>query len=410
MNLCQLIFICTAALVAIGLVTLFDIQLAGFPDVRGIADRQIQYALLGFAVMCFCSCIPARALRRIAKIGMIASVAIMSISALYLRYTGDNEIYSAIPLWGGRSIQPAEFARPFLILYLAAALSEYRLKVKSFFRESLFLFLPCAACFISAAVIQGDNGSALVTLLGSLLFLLLAEVPLRHIGLFALFALGPILFLLCWFADTAGARIEIFWRAIGSFTRQHYQVQMVLRSWVESPWAGMGPGNSIQKYYLPKCHSDFILPIVFQDFGLAGLIAVLVMLAGLLFTGLLIARRAANRFEGLFAGGITSMLFAQFALAVMVNICLIPTTGITLPLLSSGGSSLISTLASLGLLVGIARRSDPRARSVMKALRLDGSISMVSFVVWKQVAAVFIIRTKILNLLHHPLATVRGVL
>ena len=401
------VIISTAALIAFGLVTLFDIQQSGFSDVRGVADRQLQYLLLGCATFGIGYSMSAGFLKWIARPGLIASLIIMTVSALILRASGNHKIYSAILLGGGRSIQPAEFARFFLILSLAASLSESRLKVKSLRRESLFLLALCGSCFLCTAFLQKDTGTATITLSGSLLFLVLAGVPLRHMGLFAGCALAPTLLFLCLFAETVEKRVSIFWKAIGKFTEQHYQGQMVMRAWVETPWLGMGPGKSIQKFFIPKCHSDFILPIVFQDFGLVGLMAVLAMFALLVFAGFMIARRAATRFEGLVAGGISCMLLSNITLSVMVNLCIIPTTGINLPLLSSGGSSLISILGALGILAGIARRSEPGPGRIGETPGLDRLLGEVSFILQKGIAAAFVVRTKILNLLHHPLACMR---
>ncbi len=406
-NFRRSIIISASALIAFGLVTLYGIQQSEFSDVRGIADRQAQYILVGAAAFGLCYFMPPGLLKWIAKPGLILSVIIMGVSAAVLRFKGGYDIYSAIPLGGGRSIQPAEFARFFLVLYLAAVLSESRLKVKSFLRESLLLLAPCGICFVFTSFIQKDTGAGFVTLLGSMLFLILAGIPPRHMGRLSVNAVGPTLLLLCIFAKTAKDRVMEYQQAFGSFQEQEYQIQMVMRAWVETPWLGMGPGKSIQKYFIPECHTDFILPIVFQDFGLMGLMAVLAMFALLVFAGFMTARRAAGRFEGLVAGGISSLILANVAISVMVNLCAIPTIGINCPLLSAGGSSLVSFMGALGILAGIARRSEPGPGRIGETPGLDRFLGEVSFATQKVIAAAFVVRTGILNLLRHPLACMR---
>jgi cell division protein FtsW len=133
-----------------------------------------------------------------------------------------------------------------------------------------------------------------------------------------------------------------------------FQLSQSLIAVGRGEWTGVGLGNGVQKlFYLPEVHTDFVFAVLAEEFGLVGVAATLVLFGILLVRGLEIGRRAAEKgleYQSLLASGITIWLGLQAVINVGVTLGLLPTKGLTLPLISYGGSSLVITLVALGIL------------------------------------------------------------
>ena len=132
-------------------------------------------------------------------------------------------------------------------------------------------------------------------------------------------------------------------------------------------WWGVGLGGSREKWgYLPEAHSDFIFAIIGEELGLTGTLAVLLLFAVLAYAGIRVAQRSRDTFSRLVAAGIVAWLMVQALVNIGAVIGLLPITGIPLPLISAGGSSLIFTMFALGMLMALAR-NEPRAKTALAA-------------------------------------------
>jgi cell division protein FtsW len=133
--------------------------------------------------------------------------------------------------------------------------------------------------------------------------------------------------------------------------------------------SGRGFGHGMQKFgYLPEPHNDFILAMIGEEWGFAGVLAVIVAFTALALIGYRIARQADDLFGFLLAIGLTNLIAIQALLHVAVNLAVLPTTGVTLPFMSYGRSSLLVCLASIGILVNIARRASSPELTVKGAV------------------------------------------
>jgi cell division protein FtsW len=145
-----------------------------------------------------------------------------------------------------------------------------------------------------------------------------------------------------------------------------FQLVQALIAIGRGEWFGIGLGGSIQKlFYLPHAGNDFLIAIVGEELGAVGIFSVLGLFALFLFRVFAIARRALNlghRFSGFLAQGIGILITLQAFVHIGVNTGLLPTKGLTLPMMSYGGSSMVSSLAAVGLLLAIDRHSRPRLR------------------------------------------------
>jgi cell division protein FtsW len=144
-------------------------------------------------------------------------------------------------------------------------------------------------------------------------------------------------------------------------------------------WFGVGLGASTAKWgWLPLAYADFIFAVVGEELGLVGAICVILLYGGLAFAGLRIARRVPDAFSRLAAGSITVWLITQAAVNMGAVLGLLPITGVPLPLISAGVSSLIVTLAALGMLLSFAR-AEPGAAQALAAARRGGSGRLVGW-------------------------------
>jgi cell division protein FtsW len=146
-------------------------------------------------------------------------------------------------------------------------------------------------------------------------------------------------------------------------------------------WTGVGLGASVQKlFYLPEAHTDFILAVIGEELGLLGILAVLVLFGILVGRGLLIGLKGVElgqRFAGYVAFGISLMIGLQALVSIGVNLGVLPTKGLTLPLISSGGSSVLMTCAMIGVLLRATYEINRAEDARRMAVRANGAVAEV---------------------------------
>jgi cell division protein FtsW len=253
----------------------------------------------------------------------------------------------------GMTIQPSEFARVGLVVFLAFYLSSKEGLLPA---RRLYL-VPAAAILATAGLValQPNLSMALFVLVLAIGILYLAGLPLRWIALGTI-PPGALVFL--FLRPYQRERILSF---IGLAGRDaSYQVEQSIAAVGSGGLLGLGPGNGLQKYFfLPFPHTDFILGIVGEETGLLGITLLLAVYALLILCGLAAARRAPDRFGHLLAAGLTWNLAINVLVHGAVNLGMGPVTGVPLPFLSCGGSSLMANLLAMGILLSVARRASP---------------------------------------------------
>ncbi|EON91347.1 cell division protein FtsW-like protein [Marinobacter lipolyticus SM19] len=262
------------------------------------------------------------------------------------------------------NVQVSEVAKLCLIAYLAGYVVRRREELLNTWPGFLkpLVVLGFASMLL---VIQPDFGATVVLVTAAAGMIFLSGVKLTRfmplIGI--LVGLGVIL------VTTQPYRLKRVVSYLDPWKDQFdsgYQLTQSLIAFGRGEWAGVGLGNSIQKlFYLPEAHTDFIFAIIAEEFGLLGSLIVLAMFAVLVITGFVIARRAelANMpFAACFSYGITLLIGLQAGINMSVSTGLLPTKGLTLPLVSYGGSSLMITCISLGILARVEMERLDRAR------------------------------------------------
>ncbi|MBU2265081.1 putative lipid II flippase FtsW [Patescibacteria group bacterium] len=257
---------------------------------------------------------------------------------------------------GPITLQPSEFLKLSFIIYLSAWLASKGKAIKDF-SQSLVPFLIMVGLVAFLILMEPDIGTLGVIGFSSIIIYFLAGARFSHLGLIGLGSV-VMFYLLTKFYSHAANRLQVFLhpeldpRGIG------YQINQAILALGSGGIFGLGLGQGLQKFkYLPEPASDSIAAVIGEELGFIGLMMVLLLFLIFTFRGLKIAQAAPDEFGKLLAGGITGWIITQ-ALINIAAICgLIPLTGITLPFISLGGTSLAITLAGMGILLNISKYS-----------------------------------------------------
>jgi cell division protein FtsW len=269
-----------------------------------------------------------------------------------VRINGAQRWLGAGPL----QFQPSELMKLALVLYSVSLLAAHPSKLRGLLSiRSPMLVVSGAAILLIAS--QPDLGTALVIAFTLFTLLLVAGVPLR--ALYTMAGVGAALVLIFVLVEPyRAARLTAFlnpWAHSDSIGFQAVQGQIALGS---GGLFGVGLGESVQKvFYLPEAHTDFILAVIGEELGVAGVCGVLFLYGLIGYAGLRTAKAAVTRYAQLLAAGLTALILCQALLNVFAVLGIAPLTGVPLPFISSGSSSLLVLLATMGLLLNIATRS-----------------------------------------------------
>jgi cell division protein FtsW len=255
----------------------------------------------------------------------------------------------------GQSFQPSELVKVSLVLYLASFFAtrepSERMPMNTLIPPFIVMCL-----FAGIILLQNDYSTAIFVLVTGLAMMYVARVPALHFVLVTLFTI-PLGFLLLFTREHRIQRLLAFMDLSANSLGSSYQIVTAKAAIVSGGLWGRGLGRSAAKLGpLPMSYSDFIYSVIGEETGLLGALFVLALFALLAWRGYRIAFRSEDRFTSLAAFGVTTVICLQALLNMAVAIGLIPTSGITLPFFSQGGSSLFVTLVMCGLLVNLSRR------------------------------------------------------
>lgn len=253
-------------------------------------------------------------------------------------------------------LQPSEFLKLSFILYLAAWMAGKGKTIKDF-SEGLVPFLIVVGLVAVLILMEPDIGTLGVIGFTSIIIYFLAGARISHLGLIG-FGSVLLFYFLTKFYSYAANRWQVFLHPELDPQGIGYQINQALLALGSGGLFGLGLGQGLQKFrYLPEPASDSILAVIGEELGFIGIMALLLLFIIFTFRGLKIAQGAPDDFGRLLAGGLTGWVVVQ-ALINMAAICgLIPLTGITLPFISLGGTSLAITLIGMGILLNISRYS-----------------------------------------------------
>jgi cell division protein FtsW len=257
---------------------------------------------------------------------------------------------------GIAGFQSVEAVKLMFVVYLASYLVRHRENVQARLL-SVIKPLCVAAILVVLLLLQPDFGSAALIIATSIGMVWLGGARLRNLFYLAI----PVMPAIAWAAMTSDYRVKRLTSFLNPWEHpfdQGFQLTQALIAIGRGEWLGVGLGGSVQKlFYLPEAHTDFILAVIAEELGLAGILVVLLLFAALVGRALMLGLRAVERgqrFAGYCAFGIGLWLGLQTLVSIGVNLGVLPTKGLTLPLISSGGSSVLMTCAAVGLLLRIS--------------------------------------------------------
>jgi cell division protein FtsW len=347
------------ALVSFGLVMVYSSSsstaLLNDGNPLGFAVRQALFAVVGFGAYLVCTRLDMRMLQRIAGMSVVAS-GLLLVAALIpsvgMEVNGSRR-WLPFPLIG--QIQPSEFAKLALILWIASAIARDPRRVTTL--EGVLPYLIVTTLFAGLILAEPDLGTASMLFLVSLAMLLVAGArPAHMLGVLA--AAGAAAAVAIAMAPYRRDRMLAFldpWSDPAGNGFQVIQAQIALGS---GGVTGVGLGDGLQKaFYLPEAHTDMILATIGEELGLMGVVAVLAGIAVVVLAAFRIAIAARDLHQRLLAVGLATLVAAQALDNTGAVLGVMPITGVPLPFISYGGSSLIVLLAAVGILVNIGRRA-----------------------------------------------------
>lgn len=320
-------------------------------------ERQFIWVTLGVFAMVLCMRFDYHRLRRFVKPLLVASIGMLVmvlIPGIGVEVNGSTRWLG----WGPMRFQPSEFAKFAVLMFVADLLSKRAHRIDDS-RLTLRPVLVVFGCVAILTMLQPNLGTTII--LGSIVFIMLfvAGIPVgRLAGCFGVAAVGAVAAAVI--KPYRMRRIMAFrdpWADPTGFGYQTIQSQIGL---ADGGLMGVGLGEGRAKWgFLPYAHTDFIFAIIGEEFGLVGASAIVLMYIGLAVLGAQTALRAPDKFGMLLATGITTWVLIQAFVNIGAVIGVLPITGVPLPFISFGGSSLVVTMVSAGILLNIARQALP---------------------------------------------------
>jgi len=317
-------------------------------------ERQLLAALIGAAAGIACLYIPMHVWRTAGPLMLLAGLAL----PFLVLVPGVGYEVNGARRWirfGVMNLQVSEPARLCFIIYLSGYLvrrnKDLRERFTGFLKPMVVLSIACAALLS-----EPDFGAAIVLLATAMTMLFVAGARVRDFLIF--FAAGTVA--MAFLAVTSPYRMQRLTGFLDPWSDPYdsgFQLTQSLIAIGRGEWFGVGLGNSVQKlFYLPEAHTDFVFAVYAEEFGLAGACVLIALFAALLWRIFRLGVRAIEwdrSFEAYLAIGIGTWLGLQAFINLGVNMGILPTKGLTLPLISYGRSSLIVTMMALGLLLRI---------------------------------------------------------
>lgn len=339
--------------------------------------KQLSFIAIGLAVIYFLHRINYTLFSRLSLILYIISVPLLAYTLFFGTEINEGSRWIKLPVIN-LTIQTSDFARLALFMYLSRQLSRKQEVIKDFKKGFLPVIIPVV---ITCALIMPANlSNALLTGATSLVLMFIGRISFKHILLTIAVALIPVVIIVGIAISThksnadentkAGSvattlssfgRFGTWVKRVQDFmysedTEVPYQVQQANIAIANGGILfGLGPGNSIQRNFLPQAYNDFIYVIIIEEYGLFGGAFIIFIYLVFLFRCIRIFRRCPFAFGAFLALALSFTLVIQALANMAVNVGLMPVTGVTLPLLSMGGSSFLFTCAAIGIVLSVAR-------------------------------------------------------
>jgi cell division protein FtsW len=369
-NHLYMLLISAGALTFLGLIMVFSASSIQSIDSKGTAIsivlRQLLFVAISIPLAGYLSKLPTARWEAAGRLGLVISIALLGVLVI----PGAGKTVNGNTNWINLKfidVQPSEFAKFFMILWASFLLA--RKEKSGRFNVNVFMLMGPGFLLIMALVMYGHDlgtASVLAAILAGLLFV--SGIRLRLFG--AITAVGGVL--LAAFIVTSGYRAARFLVFINPFAPADYkyagwQPAHSLLGLASGGLFGVGLGGSRQKWgNLAEAHTDFIFSVIGEELGLIGTLFVLVLLITLIYSIFRIALRAQEPMVRFACAGIACWITVQAFLNIGSATSVLPVVGVTLPLVSYGGSALVATICALGFVAGAALRDPEVRREIVK--------------------------------------------
>ncbi|MEN9697469.1 MAG: hypothetical protein RLZ56_890 [Bacteroidota bacterium] len=341
--------------------------------------KQLLFTMVGLVIIFGLHRVNYTMFSRIASILYAISIPLLIYTLFFGAKINDGSRWIKLPIIH-LTFQTSDLAKLALFMFISRTLSKKQEVIKDFKKGFLPVIIPVVITCLF--IMPANLSNALLTGATSLLLMFIGRVSLKHIGLVILVAMVPVLILISIAIAThkngktnttdedkpaVAEKAKIFVRLntwvsrIQDFMYPNekevpYQVQQAKIAIANGGVLfGLGPGNSRQRNFLPQAYNDFIYSIIIEEYGLIGGVFIMFVYLVFLFRCIRIFRKCPYAFGAFLALGLSFTLIIQAIANMAVNVNLVPVTGVTLPLVSMGGSSFIFTCCSIGLILSVAR-------------------------------------------------------
>lgn len=334
--------------------------------------KQIAFISLGIIIVYFAHRVNYTIYSRVAKMLFYISIVLLIYTLFFGAKINDGSRWIKLPIIN-LTVQTSDIAKLALFMYLSRLLSKKQHVIKDFRRGFIPMMIPIVV--ICGLIAPANLSTALLTGATSMLLLFIGRVSFKHIALVGATVAIPVIILI----SIAGAyydkeegkmkelpavlsagRVPTWIKRVQDFmyaakSEAPYQVQQAKIAVAKGGMLGLGPGNSEQRNFLPHPYSDYIYAIIIEEYGLVGASFIVFIYMVFLFRSIRLFRKCPYAFGAFLALALSFTLVIQAMTNMAVNVGLFPVTGVTLPLVSMGGSSFLFTCLSIGIILSVAR-------------------------------------------------------
>lgn len=310
----------------------------------------------GLFIVYMCHLLHYRQYQRVAPILILASVPLLVFTLFYGQNINNANRWLNI---AGFSFQPSEFAKIALIIYIARELTRKQDYITSF--KDAFLPIIMPVLIICGLIAPANLSTAALLFVTCILLMFIGRVSWKYIfllGLLGLVVFAGLIAIGQLYPESGLVRVDTWISRVQEFLHSEdggFQVQQAKIAIAKGGIIGEGPGNSIIRNFLPYAHADFIYAIICEEYGLFGGTIVLALYVLLFIRNVRLVTQSPKAFGAFLAIGLSLLLTIQALANIAVNVNLVPATGLTLPLISMGGTSMLFTCVSLGMILSVSK-------------------------------------------------------
>lgn len=329
--------------------------------------KHIIFIVFGFIVAYVTHLVPYRFYSRIAHLLVLVSVPLLLLTLFFGRNINEASRWLTLP-GTNISFQTSDLAKLALIMYVARLLSLKQEKIRSYQEGFLPILIPIL--IICVLIMPANLSTAIILFATSAVLMFIGRVRFTYLSamIIGMAAVVSILILIAVKSDWSG-RWETWRNRITHHVEQdsegNYQAEQSKIAIATGGFFGKGPGNSMQRNFLPQPYSDFIFAIIIEEYGLVGAVFVILLYLVLLFRAGVLVRNSTRTFAAFLAFGLSLLLVMQAMVNMAVAVGLLPVTGQPLPMISMGGTSILFTSAAMGIILSVSHGMKQQKKEVV---------------------------------------------